>query len=543
MTDPWWYVPQEARVRHDLVCRSIPNALRLTAARMPDAEALVAEDGRRTYAELEEDMHAAVRAVLALGVRPGDRVAVWGPNSGRWLLAALGVLGAGAVLVPLNTRFKGEEAAYVLRRSGARRLFATTDFLGTDYLGLLRAADPELAVLGPGGTVVLSGRAPAGALGWDEFLTGGATVPRAEAVAAIDAVGPESLSDVMFTSGTTGHPKGARLTHGQSLRAHGFYAKLMGFRPGDRYLIVPPFFHTFGYKAGWMACLVHGATIVPQATFDVDAVLDTIQRERISILFGPPTVFQGLLDSPRRGAADLSTIRLTMAASTVVPPGLLERIRHELRPESMWTGYGLTEATSLVTTTLADDDFEHLATTAGRPALDVEVRIVDDAGAEVGPGQEGEILTRGFHVMSGYWDDPERTAEVIDSDGWLHTGDVGTLDEQRYLRITDRKKDLILVGGFNVYPAEVERILGRYEGLAAIAVVAAPDERLGEVPVAFLVPSPGATLDEGEFLAWAHERIANFKCPRRAHVVDELPRNASMKVLKGELRKRARELS
>jgi len=543
MTDPWWYVPQEARVRHDLVCRSIPNALRLTAERMPDAEALVAEDGRRTYAELDEDMHAAVRAVLALGVRPGDRVAVWGPNSGRWLLAALGVLGAGAVLVPLNTRFKGEEAAYVLRRSGARRLFATTDFLGTDYLGLLRAADPELAVLGPGGTVVLSGPAPAGALGWDEFLTGGATVPRAEAVAAIDAVGPESLSDVMFTSGTTGHPKGARLTHGQSLRAHGFYAKLMGFRPGDRYLIVPPFFHTFGYKAGWMACLVHGVTIVPQATFDVDAVLDTIERERISILFGPPTVFQGVLDSPRRGAADLSTIRLTMAASTVVPPGLLERIRDELRPESMWTGYGLTEATSLVTTTLADDDFEHLATTAGRPALDVEVRIVDDAGAEVGPGQEGEILTRGFHVMSGYWDDPERTAEVIDSDGWLHTGDVGTLDEQRYLRITDRKKDLILVGGFNVYPAEVERILGRYEGLAAIAVVAAPDERLGEVPVAFLVPSPGAALDEGEFLAWAHERIANFKCPRRAHVVDELPRNASMKVLKGELRKRARELS
>jgi len=543
VTDPWWYVPQEARVRHDLVCRSIPNALRLTARRMPDAEALVAEDGRRTYAELDEDMHAAVRAVRALGVRPGDRVAVWGPNSGRWLLAALGVLGAGAVLVPLNTRFKGEEAAYVLRRSGARRLFAVTDFLGTDYLGQLRAADPELAVLQPGGTVVLSGPRPTGALGWDEFLAGGAAVPRADAVAAIDAVGPESLSDVMFTSGTTGHPKGARLTHGQSLRAHGFYAKLMGFRAGDRYLIVPPFFHTFGYKAGWMACLVHGVTILPQATFDVDEVLDTIERERITILFGPPTVFQGVLDSPRRSAVDLSTIRLTMAASTVVPPGLLERIRDELRPESMWTGYGLTEATSLVTTTLADDDFEHLATTAGRPALDVEVRIVDDAGMEVGPGEEGEILTRGFHVMSGYWDEPERTAEVIDSEGWLHTGDVGTLDEQRYLRITDRKKDLILVGGFNVYPAEVERILGRYEGLAAIAVVAAPDERLGEVPVAFLVPSPGATLDAAAFLAWARDRIANFKCPRRALVVDELPRNASMKVLKGELRKRAREFS
>jgi len=540
MTDPWWYLPPEARVRYDLECGSIPNALRLTARRLPDAEALVGEDGRRTFAELEADMHAAVRAVLALGVRAGDRVAVWGPNSGRWLLAALGVLGAGAVLVPLNTRFKGEEAAYVLRKSGAGLLFATTDFLDVDYLGMLREADAELDVLVPGRTVVLSGPAPAGALAWDDFLAGGSTVAAEDAVAAIDAVGPDTLSDIMFTSGTTGHPKGVQLTHGQSLRAHGFYSKLMGFRPGDRYLIIPPFFHTFGYKAGWLACLLHGVTILPQRTFDVDEVLETLQRERVSILFGPPTVFQGVLDSPRRATTDLSALRMTMAASTVVPASLLERIRDELHPESMWSGYGLTEATSLVTTTVADDDFEHLTGTAGRPAWDVEVRIVDDAGADLPLGQPGEILVRGFNVMSGYWDEPERTAEAVDADGWLHTGDIGTLDEQQYLRITDRKKDLILVGGFNVYPAEVERILGRYEGLQSIAVVAAPDERLGEVPVAFLVAAPGAQIDEAAFLDWSRERIANFKCPRRAHVVTELPRNASMKVLKNDLRALAR---
>jgi acyl-CoA synthetase (AMP-forming)/AMP-acid ligase II len=263
----------------------------------------------------------------------------------------------------------------------------------------------------------------------------------------------------------------------------------------------------------------------------------------VTILFGPPTVFQGVLDSPRRAAVDLSALRMTMAASTVVPPHLLERIRDELQPESMWAGYGLTEATSLVTTTLADDDFEHLAGTAGRPAWDVEVRIVDDTGAALPAGEPGEVVVRGFNVMSGYWDDPERTAEAIDTDGWLHTGDIGTLDEHGYLRITDRKKDMILVGGFNVYPAEVERILGRYEGLQSIAVVSVPDERLGEVPVAFLVPVPGAAIDEAAFLSWARQRIANFKCPRRAHVLAELPRNASMKVLKGELRQLARELS
>jgi acyl-CoA synthetase (AMP-forming)/AMP-acid ligase II len=543
VTDPWWYLPQDSRIRYDLECGSIPNALRQTARRLPDAEALVGEDGRRTFAELDADMHSAVRAVLAVGVRPGDRVALWGPNSGRWVLAALGILGAGAVLVPLNTRFKGEEAAYVLRKSGAGLLFATTDFLDVDYLGMLRAADPDLAVLRPGRAVVLSGPSAAGGLEWSEFLSGGAAVAHADAVAAIDAVGPDALSDIMFTSGTTGHPKGVQLTHGQSLRAHGFYSKLMGFRAGDRYLIIPPFFHTFGYKAGWMACLLHGVTIIPQRTFDIDEVLDTMERERVSILFGPPTVFQGVLDSPRRASADLSALRMTMAASTVVPPQLLERIRDELRPESMWSGYGLTEATSLVTTTVAEDDFEHLATTVGRPAWDVEVRIVDDAGADVGTGEPGEILARGFNVMSGYWQEPERTAETIDTDGWLHTGDIGTLDEQGYLRITDRKKDMILVGGFNVYPAEVERILGRYDGLESISVVSAPDGRLGEVPVAFLVASPGATIDETAFLAWARERIANFKCPRRAHVIEQLPRNASMKVLKNELRLLARDLS
>jgi acyl-CoA synthetase (AMP-forming)/AMP-acid ligase II len=537
--DPWWYIPEHARVRYDLRCRSIPNALRLTAQRHPDLEALVAEDGRRTFAQLDEDMTAAVRAVQALGVQPGDRVGIWAPNSGRWVQTALGILGAGAVLVPVNTRFKGEEAAYILRKSGARALFLVSDFLEADYVGLLRAADPSLPVLEAGNCVVLSGAPQQGQLSWEEFLAGGAHVPEHTALAAIDAVAPESLSDIMFTSGTTGLPKGVKLTHGQSLRAHGGYAALLGFEPGDRYLIIPPFFHTFGYKAGWMACIVHGATIIPERVFDPDHVMSVIEAERVTILYGPPTIYQSILDSPRRPEHDLSTIRNVLISSTVVPRELLVRTQRELRPDLIHGGYGLTEATSFVSTTVPGaDTLDLVSSTVGRPSFEVEVRVVDDAGRDVDPGQAGELLVRGYNVMSGYWEEPERTAEAIDPDGWLRTGDIVTTDERRYLRITDRKKDMILVGGFNVYPAEVERILGQHPGVEAIAVVAAPDPRLGEVAVAFVVPRPDSGLTESDLLAWATDRIANFKRPRRAFLVDALPRNASLKVLKNELRAR-----
>jgi acyl-CoA synthetase (AMP-forming)/AMP-acid ligase II len=539
--DPWWYIPDELRIRYDQEFVSIPNAVRISAGRWPAAEALADEGKRWTFADLEREMLASVRSVLAMGVRPGDRVALWAPNSARWVIAALGILGAGAVLVPVNTRFKGQEAAYILDKSGASALFLVTDFLGNDYAGLLRSAAPGSPLLAPGRTVVLSGPAGPGQLSWEKYLAAGSTVPPGDATAAIDAVHGDTLSDIMFTSGTTGHPKGVRLTHAQSLRAHGWFAKMMDFRPGDRYLIIPPFFHTFGYKAGWMACIVHGVTVLPQATFDLEEVIRKIETERISILLGPPTVIQAVLDA--QDGRDFSSLRVIMASATIVPPELLRRVRDELKPEVIHGGYGLTEATSLVTTTVAGaDDFEHIATTVGRPSWDVEVRVVDNEGRDVPAGNPGEILARGYNVMDGYWEDPEKTAEVIDADGWLHTGDVGTMDAGGYVRITDRKKDMILVGGFNVYPAEVERILGQHPAVSAIAVVGVPDERLGEVPAAFVVPVAGASLAEREFLAWAAGQIANFKVPRHAFLVADLPRNASMKVLKGELRAQAGDL-
>jgi acyl-CoA synthetase (AMP-forming)/AMP-acid ligase II len=542
--DRWSYVPDELRVRYDERLVSIPNAVRVAARRFGALEALVDGDLRLDFTQLEQEMLRSVRAMLAFGVRPGDRIGVWAPNSARWVLAALGVLGAGGVLVPINTRFRGEETAYVLEKSGASALVVVTDFLDQDHLGMLRAAAPDLEVLRTGRVVVASGRTGDGEVGWEEFLARGSSVPVEAAQTAIDAVTSSTVSDIMFTSGTTGHPKGVVLTHGQSLRAYGWFTQVMDFRPGDRSLIVPPFFHTLGYKSGWLACVIHGVTILPIAVFDVGRVLETIERERVSIMLGPPTLFQELLDSLERPDHDLSTLRVTMTTATTVPPALFRRIREEIRPEVTVSCYGLTESTSLVTTTLPSvDGWEEITATVGRPVWQVEVRIADAAGNESPPGTAGELLVRGWNVMQGYWEDPERTAEAIDSAGWLHTGDVAVIDQCGFVRITDRIKDMIIVGGFNVYPAEVERVLADHADIAAVAVVGAPDGRLGEVPVAFVVPRPGSRPLPEEVLAWLRQRLAGFKVPHRVVLVDELPRNASMKVLKNRLRAKAAELT
>lgn len=537
--DGWDHIPDALRIRYDLEFASIPNVVRVNARRHPSLEAVVDGYVRMTFAELESAMVAAVQGMIAMGVEPGTRVGLWAPNSARWIVAALGILGAGGVLVPLNTRFKGPEGAYSLRKSGASMLVTVTDFLDNDYLGMLYQADPALAALN--NVVVISGVAGAGAQDWAAFLERGRTVGADLAHAAIDALTPDSLSDIMFTSGTTGHPKGVMLSHGQSLRAHGWLTKVMGFRSGDRFLIIPPFFHTFGYKAGWMACLVHGATSIPQRVLAVDQLLATIAVEKVSILLGPPTLFQDLLDAPNRHDYELSSLRIACPSAAVVPPELIARIRDELNVENTLSAYGLTEATSLVTTTIPGiDDFSDVMTTVGRAALDVELRVVDDAGKDVAPGCRGELWVRGYNVMRGYWNDRDKTAETITPEGWLRTGDFVVRDKRGYVRVVDRKKDMVIVGGFNVYPAEVERVLGTHTGVAEVAVVGMPDDRMGEVPVAFIVPRHGLAPSEDEFRRWAKTRLANFKVPRRVIAVDSLPRNASMKVLKDELRKRLR---
>jgi acyl-CoA synthetase (AMP-forming)/AMP-acid ligase II len=526
--------------RADQRWASIPALVLGQAAALGDAEALVDDDGtvRRSFADLGALLVRSTRAAIAAGLEPGDRASVWAPNLHEWITAALGVLGAGGVLVPLNTRFKGAEAAFVLGKARARLLFTVTGFLGTDYVTMLRDAGVELPSLER--TVVLRGDAPAGAGSFDDYLAAGDAVPESDARARIDAIQGDDLSDIIFTSGTTGRPKGAMVTHGQSLRVYDAWTDVVGLRRGDRYLIANPFFHTFGYKAGWMSCVLRGATIVPFQVFDVPKVLEMVAREHITVLPGPPTLLQGLLDEPDRGRFDLSSLRLTVTGAAAVPVKLVERLRDEMTFETIITGYGLTETTGTAAMCRHDDDPDTIANWSGRAIPDTELRVVDDAGEPVPTGQPGEVVVRGYHVMRGYFEEPEETAATIDPDGWLHTGDIAVMNDRGYVRITDRKKDMFIVGGFNAYPAEIENLLLGDDRLAQAAVVGVPDERLGEVGVAFVVPRPGVSVAPDEVIAWAREHMANYKVPRAVEIVDALPLNASGKVLKYELRARTR---
>ncbi len=523
--------------RGDLELGTIPRMLRLVAARFGGRAAIVDGDVTLTYAELRARVREVTRALLGLGVAPGDRVAIWAPNAWEWVVVALAVHGAGGVLVPINTRWKGSEAAYVLGRSGARVLFTVKGFLGVDYVAMLgahRAALPALrAVVG------MRGEWPddAGVTSLGALVAMGGQVSEEDGERRAESVRPGDLCDLMFTSGTTGHPKGVMSTHAQTLRAFLDWADVVGLREGDRYLVVPPFFHSFGYKAGWLASLMVGATVVPQAVFDVEAVLARVAEERITVLPGPPTLYQSILAREDRGQYDLSSLRLAVTGAAVIPVALIHRMRRELSFETIITAYGLTEACGVSTMCRRGDDAETIATTSGRAIPGVTVRVVDGAGREVPRGEPGELLVSGYTVMAGYFEDPLETAAAIDANGDLHTGDIGVMDAAGNVRITDRKKDMFIVGGFNAYPAEIEGALLCHAAIAQAAVVGMPDDRMGEVGVAFVVLRPGERVTEDEVVAWSRERMANYKVPRRVVLVEKLPTNASGKVLKGELRK------
>jgi acyl-CoA synthetase (AMP-forming)/AMP-acid ligase II len=461
------------------------------------------------------------------------------------MLAALGVLRAGGVIVPLNTRFKGGEAAYILRNAGATTLVTVRGFLGFDYPAMLEGED-----IGPLATVLLlrdeAGDTNAGrAVRLGDFLAAGEEVLQEATNKRAAAVQADDVSDLIFTSGTTGHPKGAATTHAQSLRTFGTWASIVGLGAGDRYLIVNPFFHTFGYKAGILACLMAGATVVPEPVFDASAVMRRIESEHISVLPGPPTLYQTLLGDPQRGTHDLSSLRLGVTGAAVVPVDLVHAMGDELGFTTVLTAYGLTESCGTVTMCRRSDPPEIVAGTSGRAIPGLEVRAVAD-GKEVGAGEPGEIVVRGYTVMSGYWGNPEATAEAIDADGWLHTGDIGVLDTEGNVTITDRVKDMYVVGGFNAYPAEIEAILRGHEAVGQVAVVGVPDERMGEVGCAYVVPAsgmPSGGTDEADamgraILSWSRSAMANYKVPRGVVLVDALPVNASGKVLKRELRAR-----
>ena len=494
-------------------------------------------DFQCSYEQLGALAAAAAQGFLALGIARGDRVAIWAPNFPEWVVAALGAQSIGAVLVPLNTRLKGREAAYILNHSQARLLLTVDRFLDNDYLGLLRGQSlPALER-----TILLRGNDRAGeAMAWEAFVESGKAVSASRLERAMAEVRPDDLLDLMFTSGTTGQPKAVASNHEQNLRVFQTWSGQVGLNAADRYLIINPFFHSFGYKAGWLAALMHGACILPMAVFDARQALAQVARHRVTVLPGPPTIYHALLALLGEAADtvfDLSSLRLAVTGASVVPVELIQRMHEELGFDTVLTAYGLTETCGVVSMCTPGDDPRTIATTCGRAIEGVELRCVDPRGETLPPGQPGEIVVRGYNVMQGYFRDPEQTAQAIDPDGWLHTGDVGVLDERGYLRITDRLKDMFIVGGFNCYPAELENLISSMPGVAQVAVIGVPEPRLGEVAAAFVVPRPGARLEEAGVIAWCRDNMANYKVPRRVVLVEALPLNASGKVLKNELRR------
>ncbi|MFB4282059.1 AMP-binding protein [Nonomuraea sp. MTCD27] len=501
---------------------TLPRMLRDQAERYPDATVVADASGARlSLSQLRDAASGIARGLMALGVAPGDRVAMWGVNSAYWVAHAFGIWDAGAVIVPLSSRFKGIEAAQLIRKTGAEVLITGAGPSDAPLAGLL----PPL----PGLRHVVVPE--------DSGLPGlGALVSRKEAEERALAVRPGDLCEIMSTSGTTGAPKGVMIDHSQVLRGYWDWSEIVTLDEHDRYPVIAPFSHGFGLNAGLVACVLRRATMLPIPIFAPDALMSLISSERITVLAGPPTLFHRILDELDRGSSDVSSLRVAICGAAAVPGSLIERLVERVGLERMINAYGLMEGT-VVSMTRAGDPVEVIARTTGRPVPGIEVRVVDDDGKEVAPGERGEILQRGYGVMRGYWDEPARTAEVIDADGWLHTGDVGVLDEAGNLAIVDRKKELYIVNGFNVSPAEVESLLLREGSLAQAAVVGVPDPASGEAGLAYVVPRPGVTADPGALLTWARANMSNYKVPKRIVVLDALPTNVNGKVDKQALRR------
>ncbi|MBB6172915.1 acyl-CoA synthetase (AMP-forming)/AMP-acid ligase II [Nocardiopsis mwathae] len=531
--------------------------LRAQARARPDAGVLVERDTRCTLADLARGAARVARAIAAADVRPGDRVAVIGPNTAQWAVLAFGAWDSGAVLVGLSTRSRGFEVAELLRRTGARLLFTTERFLGISFVRLIEAVvggpceGRPFAGLPDLERVVLTDTAPdhpaaarSGIESYAVFTDRADRVSTAVAEGRAQAVLGQDLAEILATSGTTGAPKGVMVHHAQLLRGYWDWSAVVGLGPDDTYPVIAPFSHGFGVNAGLLAGVMRAAAVLPQPRFDAARLVGLIEHDGATVLAGPPTMFQRILDEIGAGAMGGGAgrrevrLRVGICGAAAVPPELVRRLLEDGVVRRMVNAYGLIEGT-VVSMTRADDPVDVVAGTAGRPMPGVRVEVVDEGGTPLPPGRRGEVRVAGYGVMRGYWGDPRRTAEAIDDAGRLRTGDIGVLDAAGNLAIVDRAKDVFVCGGFTAYPAEIERLLVRHGGISRAAVIGVPDPLLGEVGRAYAVPRPGARPTAEEVLSWAREHMSNYKVPRRLEFVDALPTNPNGKVDKAVLRRRA----
>ncbi len=500
-----------------------------TADAHGDRDAIVFDDVRLTWAQTRDRARGVARGLLAAGVRPGDHVAVWVPNHPEWVLLWFACSMVGAVVVPINTRYKPDEVGYILRQSDARLLFCVPAFAGIDYLALLERL-PELPALRE--TVVI-GRA------WDGFVAAGAVVSDAE----LDVVAGERREAdptiIVYTSGTTGHPKGAVHTH-RILRNEHSITEALDHDADSRVMNHMPFFHVAGGFTGILPPLITGGAMILMDRWDATRAFELIERERVTVFSGIPTHFIDMLGHPERERYDVSSLRSGWIGGANNPPEVIDGAIATLGMEGLLPVYGMTETTSITCIPRLGDPLELIKAGKGFPVSDVEVKVVDvETGAELDAGAEGEVCQRGHLLMEGYYEDPEATAAVIDADGWFHTGDLGVLDEDGYLTITGRKSDMFIVGGSNAYPAEIESVLTAHPAITQAYVVGAPHPRLGEVGHAFVELAPGASLDADGVIAFARERLADYKVPRTVEFVDGWPLTATGKVQRFVLREQA----
>jgi len=514
---------------------TIPGLADHAADHWGERPAVIDRDQTVTFSQLWQCARTAALGLLALGVDKGDRIALWVPNRWEWIAAAIAIQSTGAVLVPLNTRLKGREVAEVLDRARVRHVISAGHFLGAFYPDML--VDHPLPILER--IIVMDptiGTDPR-QMRWSDLLARGSLGRQTDLDARIDALQPTDLSDLMFTSGTTGRAKGAMFSHAQTINAALVTIDINDLTPQDRYATFGPFSHNAAYKCGWVSAVAVGCCMVITADMTSAGVMALIARNRVTVMPGPPTVWQSILDDPTRPDMDLSSLRRISTGGTTVPVELVRQLTRVFEGATVATGYGLTECCGSAANTRTGDSADVVALTAGKAVRGTELRIVvPETGAVAAPGTPGEIVVRNASVTLGYLDDPEATAAAIDAEGWLHTGDIGWLDEDENLHVTDRMKDMYIVGGFNCYPAEVEHLLEGLPGVAQSAVVGMPDDRLGQVGHAFIVRQSASGLTEADVIAWCRNNMANYKVPRVVRFLDALPTNASGKVIKPVLR-------
>ncbi len=520
-----------------LLGETIGANLERTAARVPDAEALVSHHQavRFTYGQLNAAVDDLARALIGLGLQKGDRVGVWAPNCAEWALVQYATAKAGVILVNVNPAYRTSELQYALSQSGCRMLFAAPSFKTSDYVAMVKEVRQDVPALE---RVCFFGTPE-----WEALASGTGGCTAEELAQRESELDFDDAINIQYTSGTTGFPKGATLSHHNILNNAFFCGEQLGYTERDRVCVPVPLYHCFGMVLGNLAATSHGACAVyPAPAFEPEATLDAVATERCTSLYGVPTMFIAELGLPSFGSFDLGSLRTGIMAGSPCPVEVMRKVASEMGIEEMGIAFGMTETSPASTQVPRTDTLERRCETVGLVHPHVEIKIVDPTtGRAVPRGQPGEFLARGYHVMLGYWNDPERTAEAIDRQRWMHTGDLAVMDDEGYVKIVGRIKDMIIRGGENVYPREIEEFLHRHPALADVQVIGVPDEKLGEELMAWVIPREGEEVSDEDLREFCRGQIAHYKVPRYFKLVDEFPMTVTGKVQKFKMRERAIE--